>query len=283
MPLTSFIKRWRATRQEIRSWMHHDTILQSELEAAARAPGARSRDAIQALFSKLQPVPTGHNMIRLGPDLDGGYVLPDDLDGIDAMFSPGVSDEFGFDSDIARRGMAVHMADASVAEPAGLAPNMHFESLFIGAETKDTLITMQDWVTRHQPGTGDLILQMDIEGAEYPVLPTMSRDLMNRFRIIVMEYHDLHQAVTPDTYAMLEQVWTQVAETHAVAHVHINNCGHMLDLDGLVVPLVIEVTYLRRDRLRAAPDAPAPTVPHPLDRLNDPRFPPPPRDDFWRV
>jgi hypothetical protein len=43
-----------------------------------------------ALLERLYPVEGGHPLIRVGPDGDGGYLLPDDLSGIVACFSPGV-------------------------------------------------------------------------------------------------------------------------------------------------------------------------------------------------
>lgn len=35
-------------------------------------------------------VPDSKDLIRLGPNGDGGYLVPDDLTGIEACFSPGV-------------------------------------------------------------------------------------------------------------------------------------------------------------------------------------------------
>ena len=50
---------------------------------------------INELIKKISPVDSGRKMIRLGPDKDGGYIIPDDLEGITACFSPGVADEAG--------------------------------------------------------------------------------------------------------------------------------------------------------------------------------------------
>ncbi len=59
------------------------------------------------------PIP----MIRCGGDGDGAYLLPDDLDGIKALFSPGVESIAAFETEMAGRGMTCYMADASVACP----------------------------------------------------------------------------------------------------------------------------------------------------------------------
>jgi hypothetical protein len=42
-------------------------------------------------------------------------------------------------------------------------------------------------VRTHAPSAGDLILQMDIEGAEWPVILNASQEVLTRFRIIVLE------------------------------------------------------------------------------------------------
>ena len=73
---------------------------------------------LRALIEKLSPVTCGKELIRLGDDGDGGYLLPDDLGGIAACFSPGVGYSSKFEIDVAARGIRVHMADASVDGPA---------------------------------------------------------------------------------------------------------------------------------------------------------------------
>ena len=43
------------------------------------------------LLTRLYPYDSGHTLLRLGPNGDGGYLVPDDLDGITHCFSPGVA------------------------------------------------------------------------------------------------------------------------------------------------------------------------------------------------
>jgi hypothetical protein len=76
------------------------------------------RDVIEEFLTKLRPLTSGHALIRFGPEGDGGYVIPDDLTGIEACFSPGVSGISGFEMDCAERGMKVFLADQSVDCPA---------------------------------------------------------------------------------------------------------------------------------------------------------------------
>ena len=47
---------------------------------------------LKELIKALRPVQTKIRLIRVGGANDGGYLIPDDLEGIAACFSPGVAD-----------------------------------------------------------------------------------------------------------------------------------------------------------------------------------------------
>ena len=126
-------------------------------------------EEIRSLLDALSPVVCEHALIRLGPNGDGGYLVPDDLEGIAACFSPGVSSVSGFELACAQRGMRVYMADKSVDEPAEKHPQFHFQKKYIGATTNSDFATLDHWISESIASTeeDDLILQMDIEGYEY--------------------------------------------------------------------------------------------------------------------
>jgi hypothetical protein len=98
------------------------------------------------LISALSPVATDKQLIRVGPLGDGGYLIPDDLQGIEACFSPGVSMVSGFERQCADAGMAVFLADASVDGPAESHPRFSFTKKFVGITHDDFFMTMDNWV-----------------------------------------------------------------------------------------------------------------------------------------
>jgi hypothetical protein len=51
---------------------------------------ASKQENLENFFAQINPVITEHELMRLGADHDGGYLIPNDLDGITACFSPGV-------------------------------------------------------------------------------------------------------------------------------------------------------------------------------------------------
>ena len=67
----------------------------------------RLKDFLQAVY----PLVTEHPLIRIGSPGDGGYLVPNDLEGISTCFSPGVSETADFEgtseADLAKQIAAV--------------------------------------------------------------------------------------------------------------------------------------------------------------------------------
>ena len=230
---------------------------------------ATPRRQLTELLARLRPLQSSRGLVRIGPPGDGGYLMPDDLDGVIAAISPGVSTESGFDQAIAERGIDVYMADASVDGPALAHPRFHFDKLFLGPVTRGNTITIADFCAKvqHFDDGGDLIMQMDIEGAEYPVLQGMSAELIARFRIIVLELHALDNLFHGFSFDLITAMLDKLLESHAVVHLHPNNCTALAVAQGIAIPPVMEMTLYRRDRTTFTHD-PGRPAPHPLDADN---------------
>lgn len=227
---------------------------------------------LQALLDRLRPVSCGKELIRLGPAGDGGYLVPDDLAGIEACFSPGVDETAGFELACARRGMPVFLADASVKESPETHELFRFTPKFIGATENDVYITLDGWVASALPGcTGDLLLQIDIEGYEYEAFLNASDALMKRFRVMVVEFHYLDQLWSKHYFRMVSRVFDKLLQTHRCVHNHPNNQGGYVKRRGIALPRLSELTFLRHDRVENPVAVTA--FPHPLDRDNTDRPP----------
>lgn len=226
-----------------------------------------SVDEVRALLHSLRPRSVGIPLIRLGPDGDGGYLVPDDLKGIQACFSPGVDRESGFELACAERGMRVFMADRSVDGPAASHPNFHFTRAFIGAIPSEGFITLEQWVREAGiEADGDLLLQIDIEGFEYESLLATPIEVLKRFRVIVGEFHHLNQLWNAPYFSIVSRVFEKLLQTHQCVHLHPNNHFPPFEHAGLSIPPLMEVTFLRRDR--GTPGPGVKSFPHPLDRDN---------------
>ncbi len=112
-----------------------------------------------------------------------------------ALFSPGVADSSAFEQACHARGMQVFMADASVAGPgSGLAgaDGAQFTPQFVGAAGRPERLGWMQWVASAQlPEEAGLMAQIDIEGTEYELLFNATTEVLNRFRILVIEFQDV--------------------------------------------------------------------------------------------
>ena len=238
---------------------------------------------LTALIRKLKPAATPKGLKRFGPAGDGGYLIPDDLEGVVACISPGVSLECGFDEEIASRGIAVIMADGSVDGPPSNNNSFHFFRKFVDLTSTKQTMTI-DELCHSGPlaqSSGDLILQMDIEGAEYHVLASMSERLVKRFRIMVIEFHGLDRLFSRFTFSMIRPVFELLSRHHQVVHIHPNNCSPPIKRASLSIPPTMEFTFYRKDR-ETAGSARTLAFPHALDIDNVPSRPSVVLPDCWR-
>lgn len=244
-------------------------------------PGLAEADplAIAEAMAILKPKASPKPLIRIGGTKDGAYLLPDDLDGIVACFSPGVYNFKNFEDELAKRhGIRSHMCDFSsdVARfRTPLIPGMQtFDKAWLDLAGVPDSLQLDTWVNDLYPDPAqDLMLQIDIEGAEYRNILSCSSETLRRFRIITLELHRLKSIRTPD---VLEQIilpfLRKLDEDFICVHVHPNNCGGQFNLPGWsVMPNAIEMTMLRRDRfgLHAEGERFAPDSPHPLDIVSN--------------
>lgn len=228
-------------------------------------PAADLRALVEAL--RVRAIET--DLIKTGATNDGGYIMPDDLDGIAHCFSPGVAGCSAFELEMADRGMMAFLADRSVDGPAAEHDRFRFIKKFIACtdDPDEGLITMDSWyqqevgpLTEDRP---DALLQMDIEGAEYEVLNSASNRLLKTFRIMVIEFHRLHQLADRYSFAWISRAFYKLLQTHSVVHIHPNNNKKVLHYKGISIPATLEFTFLRNDRMK--PSGRPLAFPHPLD------------------
>jgi hypothetical protein len=219
------------------------------LQSGAVIGGLTPRREILGLIERLRPLRPKKGLRRFGPENDGGYLMPDDLDGVGACISPGVSTESRFDLEIAERGIDVHLADASVEGPSVSHRRFHFTKKFLGAHSGGDFVSIDDFCRPIRARDDrDFILQMDIEGAEYIVLPEMSDELLKSFRIIVIEIHNLESIFAVFPFRIITMLFDKLLRHHHIVHLHPNNCCGVASRHGIQAPRVMEFTLYRKDR-----------------------------------
>lgn len=238
-------------------------------------------DDVKSLLKTLWPVKIDTEFIRLGIDGDGGYALPNDLDGITACFSPGVDDRATFEMELINRGIPCYMADATVDVNPVDHKDGHFIKKFLGVVNDDLFITSDSWIDENAPGDDDLMLQMDIEGAEWTTLLNISNRNLRRFRIILLELHDMERLMDKHAFQIMSAVFSRLTEHFHIVHNHPNNYGSKVSAGDLTIPRALEMTLIRKDRVKAL--GYATEFPHPLDQINAPHLPDVILPKFWRA
>lgn len=224
---------------------------------------------IRALIRKLWPVSTKFELVRYGDQNDGGYLLPNDLDDIAACYSPGVDYNASFELDILnRKGIGSHLIDYSVEGPPSGFSCLSFTKKFIGTYNSNIYITFDDWVkgTPEFNSYQDLLLQMDIEGAEYSAILNTSNHVLDRFRIISIEIHNIEGWGQNNFFNIVKDFFERLLTKYWVVHNHPNNCCGVVNLAGVNLPRVFELTLLRKDRSEAVKYQNS--FPHFLDNAN---------------
>jgi hypothetical protein len=105
-----------------------------------------SKQALDSILLLMRPKISGHELVRIGSDHDGGYLVPNALQGIGACFSPGVASNCSFESDLAGKGIKCFLADNSVDAPPEYNENFVFIKKHLGSFNSSKTITLSDWI-----------------------------------------------------------------------------------------------------------------------------------------
>lgn len=228
-------------------------------------PSEHSGDLAKKILRLLTPQDVvDMSFVRVGNERDGGYVMLDRGLQNSVAYSFGISEDVSWDQDMVDRGCEIYQFDHTIN---GLPyDNLHFhwKKLGISSNTEGDFISVPDIIKEngHQ-GNDDIILKMDIEGAEWDVFESLDVDCLSKFKQIVVE---LHSFVTGHT-SHLERVvpiLEKLNQTHQSVHIHANNYGWLGIIGGVMLPDVFELTYVRRADHQFAPCTRE--FPTPLDR-----------------
>ena len=143
---------------------------------------------LKKFFEMIQPVETDKELIRIGDYADGGYLIPNDLDGIEACFSPGVSTEASFELELTKYNINSYLADYSVEAPPVKHELFDFVKKYLGVVNTDIFMTLESWINEKSPSVSNAILQMDIEGSEYGIIYQAPLKILKKFRCIKISY-----------------------------------------------------------------------------------------------
>lgn len=191
----------------------------------------------------------GKKLVRLGSHHDGGYILVDDFGKCEAAYSIGIFNDVSWDLEIAKKGIDVFMYDHTIQ---GL-PSQHerfhfFKNGICGAKCQNpSLKTFKEILKKNgHTNNKNLILKIDVEGAEYDSFENTESELIDNFAQIVIEFHDFCNLLHFDQGPQILKVLDKINKTHQGVHIHANNCCGVCLIDGVPIPQLLEITYVRR-------------------------------------
>lgn len=191
----------------------------------------------------------GVELVRIGKDNDGGYIMPDDFSSDDNIaYSFGISTDVSWDKDMASRGYDVFMYDHTIDGLPEENPRFHWSKLGVADSPNhaDDLRTLDELIkANHHEDKHNMILKMDVEKAEWGVIEMVSSETLSRFSQILIEFHGLNE---PKWQGRIPAALRKLNLTHQAVHIHGQNVGHYVSLGTQTFCNQIEVSYVRRDK-----------------------------------
>lgn len=123
-------------------------------------------------------------MRRISSAGDGGYIMLDDFSDKGIEYSFGIGTNIVWDKDTADRGFQVYCYDNTIAGLPVVCDGLNFFGTGIAGENdeKNHLLSMETILKNNgYENDKDLILKMDVEGAEWDFLENTSSQLLAKF------------------------------------------------------------------------------------------------------
>lgn len=231
----------------------------------------------KSLFGLLTPWNTNLELVRVGGNLDGSYLIPKLNLEFGGVISPGVGQTFEFERNIVGASTRVVLIDGTVPRPENLPANFIFISKLLGAQDThdEDFVSLKSVIDEHFGNAKDLVLQMDIEGGEYEVLSSFKGSELLPFALVVVEFHHLHKLdLTEEWNKSIEHSVRLLTRDFELVHTHPNNAGGFFVRKFVKYPKVVETTWVRKDLVTQRFGHS--TLPNPLDTPNDSML-----EDLW--
>ena len=140
------------------------------------------------------------------------------------------------------------LADKSVEKSPISNEFINFTTKHLSYYNNNEYMTLDYFIKDKYKGNKDLILQMDIEGAEYEVILSSEDELLKKFRVIIIEFHGLERLINSSGFKYINTTFMKILKNSDIVHIHPNNCLIPIKVRNTVIPPIMEFTFLRKDR-----------------------------------
>lgn len=225
-----------------------------------------SINEVTKFLKKFRPIQTNHSLIRIGGKNDGGYLVPDDLEKISGLVSPGVGSTSQFELFFAKKGISCVLIDPTVDELPINHKNFKHIKKYLGTKSDLSNITLIEVLDTLDNNDKNLVLQMNIEGSEYNVLESITIDQLKCFKIIVIEFHDFYRKLNNENFKNTQEIFYDLFQNYHLVHIHPNNSSKRIKVKNIDFSDVFEATFIRNDAVSETLGLS--TIPNVLDSRN---------------
>ena len=224
-----------------------------------------TKKLVDQFLIKIKIIDSGHKLIRIGADSDGGYLIPDILDQIEYCFSAGVGNTSSFEDHLSKFKIQSFLVDGTV----NYNGKHNFIKKNLNSFNDENNITLQTWVNDKikDKSNDKLLLQMDIEGSEIEVLYESDINFLERFKCIIIEFHHFTEIINLLSLKIYSDIFNKILKTHYICHIHPNNAGGKMFINGIDIPNVLEITFVNKKVAKYVKKIEY-NLPHPLDKNN---------------
>ena len=246
-----------------------------ELLFTMEFPVNTDKEYYHRLSELLRIFPVKNKLCRIGKHGDGGYIMPDVFRNGGIAYSFGINDDVSWDEDMAERGYEVYMYDHTIDSLPYEREEFHFHRCGIMnvAHVSPPLETLENLLQYNSHmDVNNMILKMDVEGAEWEILADMNVNILARFDQIALEYHGL-LAADEEKEKLVFSALSKINSTHKLIHLHGNNMGTSIRLCDRCFPDALEATYVRKGLPSIIWSNAEVNLPIDIDEPNDPHRP----------
>ena len=213
----------------------------------------RSKDSmtVHRIMEHLILYTSPYPKTRIGRPHDGGYVTATLPGTYDALLSGGIANDISFEEHFLQlHPIPCYAFDGTIARLPHDHPSITFVRKNLGDSNSDETTNLHDYMAPYE----NIFMKMDIEGHEFRVMPTIQH--MKKIKQLVIEIHSPGDIrMFPDYFKGLQDIdnhkmfdlLRSINQTHTLVHFHANNGCAIQEIDGIRLPHVFELTYVRNE------------------------------------
>lgn len=226
------------------------------------------------LLDAIKIYDTEYTKIRLGNSKDGGYVVLKELSKkTNVLYSYGIDNDISFELNYAKvcPELKARLFDHTIIEPPKLPKNFTFLKEGISSYKENNLDTLQNHLEKYNDiNVSNKTLKLDIEWNEWSVFENIPIDILDGFDQILCEFHNvfvtyndthtpyftqfyknIYQNINNSLNEKYEKVLEKICNKFIIFHAHINNSLDLVELNGIQIPPLLEVSFVNKKHVKS--------------------------------